>query len=76
MIYVVLIIAWYVIGVLGMLTLQRMMDSIDDKQAIGSQEIFVLGLCGPIVFLTIGFSFLGLMWLMYTDDKKSDTKSK
>jgi hypothetical protein len=53
-----------------MLTLQHMMDSVDDKKAIGSQEIFVLGLLGPIIFITIGGFFAGLLWLMYTDDKK------
>ena len=69
MMYVVLIIAWYVIGILGMLTLQYMLDSVDDKRAIGLQEIFVLGLCGPIIFMMIGFSFLGLCWLIYWADK-------
>lgn len=70
MIWIALILGWYVIGILGMLTLQHMMDSVDDKKAIGSEEIFVLGMLGPIIFLTIGFSLLGLVWLMYTDDKK------
>ncbi len=70
MMWVTLILAWYVIGILGMLTLQHMMDTVDDKKAVGSQEVFVLALCGPIIFLTIGFSLLGLVWLMYTDDKK------
>ena len=69
MIWVVLILGWYVIGILGMLTLQHMMDSVDDKKAVGSQEIFVLGLLGPIIFITIGGFFIGLLWLMYTDDK-------
>ncbi len=72
MIWVVLILGWYVIGILGMLTLQYMLDSVDDKRAIGLQEIYVLGLCGPIVFLAIGCSLLGLLWLITRDysDKK------
>ncbi len=72
MIWAVLISGWYAIGILGMLTIQYMLDSVDDKRAIGSQEIFVLALCGPIVFLVIGGSLLGLLWLITRDysDKK------
>jgi hypothetical protein len=63
MTYVVLILAWYIIGVLGMLTLQYILDGIDEKTAVGSQEIWVLGLFGPVIFLAIGLDFLFLLWM-------------
>ena len=75
---VLLVLAWYAIGLLSMLCIQRFIDKCHtgEREAwpgtsphgdVGAQEVWVLGVCGPIVLCVIAY-FVIVMWLITRHD--------
>lgn len=73
-----LVISWYVIGILSMLMIQCWVDkhAIEERKTwpghkvgheVGRQEVFVLGVCGPLVLAVILY-FAVTIWLITRDD--------
>ena len=69
-----LIVSWYVIGILSMLLIQCWIDkqAIEERKAwpghkvnhdVGKQEVLVLGLCGPVVLAVVLYFVVGIWWL-------------
>ena len=75
-----LVIAWYVMGILCMLLIQCWLDNQSESERkiypghqpspdVGKQEVFVLGLCGPFVTVAIIYFVVVLWWLTQSDNK-------
>lgn len=71
---ILLIVSWYVIGILSMLLIQSWIDkqSVAERTTwpghqvnhdVGKQEVLVLGLCGPIVLGVIAYFVIVMWWL-------------
>ena len=77
---VLLIISWYVIGIVSMLWIQCWLDKQSESERktypghqsspdVGKQEVIVLGLCGPFITAAIIY-FVVMFWWLTRNEKK------
>jgi len=72
--YILLALSWYAIGLFSMLLVQRWWDKslLEERKVfptttpygeIGSQEVWVLGICGPLVTCFLLYIWIVAWWL-------------
>jgi hypothetical protein len=74
-----LLVTWYVIGILSMLWIQSWSDKLNvaERKAwpghaptpdVGTQEVLVLGICGPLVLCAIAYFTILMWWLTRNEE--------
>lgn len=80
--------SWYIIGLLSMLLIQCWIDKSGRNERktypghttphndIGSQEVWVLGILGPIIFAIIAYFVIVLWWVTRKEEERYENKRK